>query len=51
MHSPWYRRLMDRIRTTGWWPVHYRTDTASWWCWRGGYYRFREDDNGRPSDG
>ena len=41
MHRPWWKRLLDRGRGR-WWPVHYRTDTSTWWSFRGKQYLFRE---------
>lgn len=41
-----WQRMMDRLRIHPWWPVHYRIDGASWWAWRGGYYRYRSTHSG-----
>ena len=54
MHSPWWRRLMDRVRSTGWWPIHYRADPergfGSWWTWRGKHYRYQPPANHKEAD-
>ena len=40
MHSPWWKRLLNRWRGH-WWPVRYRTETSTWWSFRGKHYLFR----------
>ena len=42
MTRPWWLRMLDWARTTGWLPVHSRTNTATWWTWRHRHYRLRE---------